>query len=167
MHWGQLAWASMPTELQLQYRDIVAVHSARRAYAPDGFYGENDRDRSMVIRPSVAAEAVHRHPLVHAHPETGILGFFGCDGYIVDLEGDDTLADTALHDLLRWQTQDHFVYRHRWEQGMLIIWDNRSVLHQATGGYDGHHRLLHRTTIGARCGPFVTCSALATATKRL
>ena len=31
--------------------------------------------------------------------------------------------------------------------GVLVIWDNRSVLHSATGGYDGYDRLLHRTTI--------------------
>jgi taurine dioxygenase len=30
---------------------------------------------------------------------------------------------------------------------MLVMWDNRSLLHAATGGYDGHSRLLHRTTI--------------------
>jgi taurine dioxygenase len=30
---------------------------------------------------------------------------------------------------------------------MLVVWDNRSVLHAATGGYAGHERLLHRTTI--------------------
>lgn len=146
----QLAWTSMPADLQRQYQEVVAVHSARRAYAPDGFYGEKDSDRSMVIRPSTAAEAVHRHLLVRPHPETGVPGFFGCEGYIVGLEGNDMLSDTALQDLLRWQTQEQFVYRHRWEPGMLVIWDNRSVLHQATGGYDGYHRLLHRTTIGAR-----------------
>ncbi len=27
-------------------------------------------------------------------------------------------------------------------------WDNRCILHRASGGYDGHERLLHRTTIG-------------------
>jgi len=37
-----------------------------------------------------------------------------------------------------------------WEPNMLVMWDNRSVLHKATGGYDGYDRLLHRTTIGAR-----------------
>jgi taurine dioxygenase len=30
------------------------------------------------------------------------------------------------------------------------MWDNRTVLHKANGGYDGHDRLLHRTTIGNR-----------------
>lgn len=41
------------------------------------------------------------------------------------------------------------IYRHKWEPGMLVMWDNRSVLHRATGGYEGYDRLLHRTTIGA------------------
>ena len=31
---------------------------------------------------------------------------------------------------------------------MLVMWDNRCALHRATGGYEGHDRLLHRTTIG-------------------
>jgi taurine dioxygenase len=30
------------------------------------------------------------------------------------------------------------------------MWDNRCVVHAATGGYDGHARLLHRITL-AEC----------------
>jgi taurine dioxygenase len=63
---------------------------------------------------------------------------------------DDALE--LLLELNAWQTRDAFVYRHQWEPDMLIMWDNRSVLHRATGGYEGHDRLLHRTTIGSRGG---------------
>ena len=95
--------------------------------------------------------ATQLHPIVRAHPETGRYGLFGCLGYIIGIDGmDDSEARDLLIELYAWQSRDEFVYHHRWEPGMLVMWDNRSVLHRATGGYDGHDRLLHRTTIGAR-----------------
>jgi taurine dioxygenase len=33
---------------------------------------------------------------------------------------------------------------------MLVLWDNRCLVHAATGGYQGHRRLLHRITVGER-----------------
>ena len=130
----------------------LAVHSARGGYAPDGIYGDTDQqtDRSMDIRPSDTAMATQLHPIIRAHPETGRLGIFGCIGYIIGIDGmpDDEARD-LLFELYQWQTRDEFVYRHRWQPNMLVMWDNRSVLHKATGGYDGHDRLLHRTTIAA------------------
>jgi taurine dioxygenase len=56
-------------------------------------------------------------------------------------------SEALLMRLYAHQTQPDFIYTHRWEAGMVVMWDNRSLLHAATGGYDGHHRLLHRTTI--------------------
>ncbi len=32
-------------------------------------------------------------------------------------------------------------------ENMLLMWDNRTVMHMADGGYDGYDRLLHRITI--------------------
>lgn len=89
-------------------------------------------------------------PFVRAHPETGRLGLFSCFGYIIGFEGmDDAEALPLLIELYQYQGQEAFQYRHKWQPGMLLMWDNRSVLHAATGGYDEHHRLLHRTTIAA------------------
>ena len=66
------------------------------------------------------------------------------------LEGVGAEESTQLmKDLHAWQTREEFLYRHIWAKDMLVLWDNRSVLHRATGGYEGHDRLLHRTTIGA------------------
>jgi taurine dioxygenase len=33
---------------------------------------------------------------------------------------------------------------------MVTMWDNRAVVHAATGGYEGHRRLLRRITIASR-----------------
>ncbi len=146
------AYDAMPSEMRSRYAGMIAIHSARGGYAPSGFYGDRETEvgRSMDIRPSDTAMATQTHPLVRAHPETGRLGLFSCLGYIIGLDGmpDDEARD-LLVELLRWQGRDEFVYRHVWEPDMLVMWDNRSLLHKATGGYDGHERVMHRTTIGA------------------
>ena len=147
------AWEALSGSEQARYADLVAVHSARLPYAPDGSYGKSDKGRSMDIRPSLAALATQTHPLVTAHPETGRRAFFSTLGYIVGIEGmADEQAIPLLLDLQKWQGDERFVYAHKWEPNMLILWDNRSVLHKATGGYEGHRRELHRTTIAAWAG---------------
>ena len=141
---------AMPADLRARLDGKMAVHSARGGYAPDGTYGAHDQatDRSMDIRPSDEAMATQLHPIIREHPETARLGVFSCIGYIIGIDGmADDAARELLFELYAWQTRDEFQYRHVWQQDMLTMWDNRSVLHRATGGYDGHHRLLHRTTI--------------------
>lgn len=142
----------MPGKLRQRIEGLSALHSAKLGYAPDGMYGDADAasDRSMDIRPSKDALAVQSHPLIRRHSETGRTSLYSCLGYIVGIEGmDDEAALTLLTELYEWQTREEFVYSHRWEPGMLIMWDNRCLLHKATGGYEGYARLLHRTTIGA------------------
>ena len=147
------AWDAWPDARKAELADLIAIHSARLAYAPDGTYGVKDTGRSMDIRPGEAAMAVQTHPLVPAHPETGRRGFYSTLGYIIGIDGmAQDAAIALLMELQSWQGDERFVYRHKWEPGMVIMWDNRSVLHKATGGYEGHRRELHRTTIAAWAG---------------
>jgi taurine dioxygenase len=143
---------AMPSDLRERLTGKLAIHSARGGYAPSGAYGTDDQAaRSMDIRPSDDAQAIQLHPIVREHPETGRLGLFGCIGYVIGIDGmDDDEGHALLGEWYGWQTREEFWYRHEWEPNMLVMWDNRSVLHRATGGYEGHDRLLHRTTIGAR-----------------
>lgn len=144
------ALAEMPEDLRRRIEGKKAIHSAKNAYSPKGMYGARDKGRSMDIRPSDEAEAIHAHPFIRIHPETGCESLFGCAGYIVGVEGMDEAEGWELvTEVYRWQTRPEFQYRHRWEKDMLLMWDNRCTLHMATGGYAGHDRLLHRTTIGA------------------
>jgi taurine dioxygenase len=148
-----LALERMSSALRARLEGRIGIHSARGAYAPDGQYGdrEAEADRSMDIRWSDEAYATHRHPIIRPHPETGRLGLFSCAGYIIGIDGvDDAAAHALLAELYAYQTSEPFQYRHRWSENMLVLWDNRSVLHRATGGYDGYDRLLHRTTVRDR-----------------
>ena len=145
------ALQEMPADLRKRLEGLNAIHSARLAYHPDGAYGEKDAGRSMDIRPDASANETYNHPIIRSHPETGELGIYGCAGYVIGIEGmQPGEAEKLLMELYAWQTQKQFQYRHQWQEKMLVMWDNRSVLHMATGGYDGHARYLHRTTIGER-----------------
>jgi len=147
------AFNALTPERQEFLRGLTAIHSAQLAYAPDGSYGEKDTGRSMDIRPDESARATQTHSLVQRHPETGEEALYSTLGYIIGIEGmDQADAIALLSELAQWQSRDEFVYRHRWEPDMLVMWDNRSVLHKATGGYEGHRRELHRTTIAAYAG---------------
>jgi taurine dioxygenase len=147
------ALAQMPAALRSRLEGLVAIHSAAAAYAPDGMYGEADKatDRSMNIVPSETAREVYSHPLLRNHPETGEAGLFGCIGYISGFEGvDPSQSLELLLEVHEWQTRTEFQYQHQWSEKMLVMWDNRSVLHRASGGYEGYDRLLHRTTVADR-----------------
>jgi len=60
----------------------------------------------------------------------------------------ENFPGSSITDCRTVKTDEAVWYRHTWEPNMLVLWDNRVVLHRATGGYEGHERLLHRTTIG-------------------
>ncbi len=145
------AYAAMPAALRERMASLRAIHSAKLPYSKEGTYGEADEvTRSMDIRPSDEALAEYVHPLVLEHPESGRPAVFSTLGYIIGLEGmAPEEAMPLLKEIYDWQTREDVIYRHKWAPDMLVLWDNRSVLHAATGGYEGHDRLLHRTTIGA------------------
>lgn len=143
------AWDTLSADLKSLLADKQGIHSARRGYSRDGAYGEKDKGRSMAIRYSDSALATQLHPIARVHPETGRTALFVSPGYTIGIDGmSEDEAATILRTLFKHQSQPEVVYRHRWSQGTLLLWDNRCVNHAATGGYDGHNRLLHRITVG-------------------
>jgi len=144
------AYEALPDYLRARIEGLVAIHSAELGYAPDGAYGENDQNsgRSMKIIASERARETCEHPLVRTHRETGKPALFSSAAYIKGFVGmEKSESDALLLELYVHQTKPEFMYSHPWEKGMVVMWDNRSLLHAATGGYDGYDRLLHRTTI--------------------
>ena len=146
----QMALAQMTDELRQRLEGKVALHSAAAAYGPQGTYGEKDQgsDRSMKILFSDQANKSEPHPIIAKHPESGADTIFGTVGYIHTIEGmSQEDSQQLIMDLYAWQTREEFQYTHVWQPNMLVMWDNRSVLHRANGGYDGYDRELHRLTI--------------------
>lgn len=147
------AWDALPASMKADLRHRMGIHSARRGYSKEGSYGEKDRaaGRSMAIRFGDAALKTHLHPIARTHPETGRIALFVSPGYTIGIEGmPDDEAQAILTELFRHQGRPEFIYRHSWSTDMLLVWDNRCLVHKATGGYEGHRRLLQRVTIGER-----------------
>ena len=146
-----LAYEALDAPTRQRVDGLMGVHSARRGYAPQGRYGKDDVGRSMDIVWSESAMETQLHPLVLTHPETGRRALFVSPGYTIDIDGlPHDEAQALLWDLYAHIGRDEFVYRHRWSPGMVTMWDNRAVVHAATGGYEGHRRLLRRITIASR-----------------
>ncbi|MEM7218552.1 MAG: TauD/TfdA family dioxygenase [Pseudomonadota bacterium] len=144
-----LAYESMPQDMRARFEDLRAIHSPAKGYSLEGAYGDVTKNGAMDIRPSAEAATMrHTHPLVPAHPETGRRGFFSGISYIVGFEGvEQDAAQDLIFELHAWQSKEEFLYCHQWENDMLVLWDNRSVVHKATGGYEGFRRELHRVTV--------------------
>jgi taurine dioxygenase len=143
------AYDALSERMKDKIAHLQGIHSARRSYSPGGVYGERDKGRSMAIRYSEKAMATQLHPVVRTHAETGRPALFVNLGYTIGIDGmNEPDATALLAELFAHQSRPEFVYRHSWSPGLLTLWDNRCVLHTATGGYQGHQRLLWRITIG-------------------
>ena len=144
------AFAALPDEMKDKLRNLKVIHSAKIPYADDGFYALEKEERSMKILPSKEAKATFSHPMIKIHPETKKECLFINPVYTINIEGfSEDESQQLLWELYEHMIQDQFIYEHVWNENMLIMWDNRTVMHQATGGYDGYDRLLHRITLAA------------------
>ena len=144
------SFAALPEDMKNRLRNLKVIHSAKIPYADDGFYALEKEERSMKILPSKEAKATFSHPMVKIHPETNKECLFINPVYTINIEGlSEDESQQLLWELYEHMIQDQFVYEHVWNEDMLIMWDNRTVMHQATGGYDGYDRLLHRITLAA------------------
>ena len=127
---------------------LRAVHSASRAYGTQGVFARETEKRTMQIVVSPEADKTHAHPLVRTHPVSGRKALFVSPVYTVGIEGMTPEESQAiLGFLFKHMTQDACIFRHRWAKDTLLIWDNRRTVHFAEGGYDGHLRVMHRTTV--------------------
>ena len=144
------SFAALPETMKNKLKNLKVIHSAKIPYADDGFYALEKEERSMKILPSKEAKATFSHPMIKIHPETKKECLFINPVYTINIEGfSEDESQELLWELYEHMTQDKFVYEHVWNEDMLIMWDNRTVMHQASGGYDGYDRLLHRITLAA------------------
>ena len=139
------AWETLPATLRKAVEGLTAEHTYLARY-------DELRERSP-WRPALsdAQKAQVKpvvHPVVRTHPETGRKALFVSEHFTTRILG---VSEGKSHDLLRalfaHSVRPEHLYRHRWLPHDMVFWDNRSVMHLATGCPDDQRRKLYRTTI--------------------
>ena len=88
------------------------------------------------------------HPMVHAHPVTGRKALYLDSTTTVGIEGMDEASGLALlEEIYEFATRPEFMYRHRWQVGDALLWDNGFTMHRREPFDPSARRLMKRTTI--------------------
>jgi taurine dioxygenase len=142
------AYEALPGSMKAMIASLKGVHAVsklknkRVAVSPRRPDGKDFYEKQKALPDQV-------WPLVRTHPETGRKALYLSPRFTIGIEGlPDDKAEAILDALFAHQIRAEFVYRHQWRDGDLVMWDNRAVIHRATGGFIYPDiRTMHRTVI--------------------
>ncbi|MEM7406535.1 MAG: TauD/TfdA family dioxygenase [Pseudomonadota bacterium] len=124
------AFAALDGVDQTRLKDLKAVHNYQSSRSP----------RQLIARSDAQVERFPEgtlHPLVRRNPDSGSAALYLNPIRIENVDGLPRAESDALLDrLLAHCLAPAFTYRHHWSAGDLLLWDNRSILHQANDDYD-------------------------------
>jgi len=87
-----------------------------------------------------------KHPLVwhHRSGRKSLLTSIAA-GRVVGMDQEE--SDLLLSRLMAWAAQPQFIYRHHWQMGDLVMWDNTGVMHRVTKYDRNSGRRMHRVAL--------------------
>ena len=116
------AYDALPERTKAEIEKLQLEHSVTNSRAFFGWHEFSDEERAAL--PPIA------HPLVRVHPgskrKTLYMGSHA--SHVVGWAVADGRA--LLYELTDFATQREFVYKHAWQVGDFVIWDNRCTLHR-------------------------------------
>lgn len=141
------AWEALDPDEQADLAELRLVHDYvySRANNPGRMDPMSDEERAKYPPTS--------HPLVRTHADGRRSLYMG--GHVSHIDGTEEAGPDVVEagrrriaELTERATADEFVYRHRWEVGDLVVWDNRSTLHRLRP-YDiaKDRRVMQRITV--------------------
>ena len=132
------AYDALPDDTKAAIANLRSEHYALYSRMNLGFTGYSEAEKKVL--PPV------EWPLVRTHAGSGrkVLWVGIHNTHIVGMHlGEGRLL---LAELLEHATQREFVYRHHWQVGDLVMWDNRATLHRGRRYDYSERRELRRTT---------------------
>ena len=133
---------ALPPEKRLFLEKLRAVHDYQFRYA------ELYPNRAPLSAEQIAKLSPSEHPLVRVHPVTGRKALYLAKDVVSHVVGlKDTESRKLIDELEAFAVQPRFSYAHRWQQGDVLVWDNRCTLHRATPFDNRFDRILHRIQV--------------------
>ena len=143
-----LAYETLPEATKDRLVGLKARHTFnrfrnKRVGVPEVYKGQGQK-RYVDVSPPDSI-----HPVVRTHPETGRKALYVSERFTIGIEDlPEVEGEALLDELIAHQQQGQFVYRHKWRQHDLTMWDNRCLIHVACGGVPpGQIRHMHRTIV--------------------
>jgi alpha-ketoglutarate-dependent 2,4-dichlorophenoxyacetate dioxygenase len=142
------AYNRLPNERQAEIDPLIAIHDyvySRNKVGPD------------TVKPSHAASLPPvRQKLVRTNPGNGKQNYNVGSHARKILGWGEGESRTLIDNLLEEATLPEAIYRHKWQPGDLVIWDNRCLLHRGTGyDADKEKRMIRQTRVQG-LGPTLT-----------
>jgi alpha-ketoglutarate-dependent taurine dioxygenase len=131
------AYQALPEEDKVELEGLRVLHSVTAAVREVATPESLDPYRRALK---------HEHPLVWKRKsgrKSMIIGYTA--DYVVNLPRADGKA--LLARLLEWTAQPAFTYRHYWQEGDLVVWDNCGALHRVIPYSADSGRTMHRTSV--------------------
>lgn len=134
------AYDDLPQSDKELIADLRVVHSAERSQYYVTPEMSHDEIAFWQKSPTKACPVVWTH---QSGRKSLLLG--ATADYVVGMPVEESRA--LLARLRDWATQPQYVYRHEWEVGDLLIWDNTGTMHRALPYAADSGRLMHRTIL--------------------
>ena len=134
------AYEDLPEEQKRAIDGLRVVHSAERTQ----YYVNPEMSYEEVC--FWQKSATKACPLVWTHRSGRKSLLLGASSdYVIGLPVEQSRA--LLARLRDWATQSRYVYRHEWQCGDLLIWNNTGTMHRALPYAADSGRLMHRTIL--------------------
>lgn len=132
------AFDDLPEQTRLRVSRLRSPHVYESSQSPRKMAQLSPEERAKIPQTL--------QPLAIRHPESGRAALYLNTARMEGIDGLPAQEAFALIDeLYRHATQPKYEYRHKWRAGDMVIWDNRSVMHQANADYDpSEYRFLYR-----------------------
>jgi alpha-ketoglutarate-dependent taurine dioxygenase len=131
------AYDGLTDEEKAEYAKLHVIHSL--------VAGVREVKEFVDLQPHMRTRKAER-PLVWTYPS-------GRQSLLIGYTADEVVGmpkaegRALLARLLEWAAQPAYSYRHQWQEGDLVVWDNCGVLHRVIPYSSDSGRLMHRTSV--------------------